>query len=81
MTIGRLFLRLEECLKVMGIAFDALQKDHSQLEVQCQKDSKDQKKLEQALDKVEKSLESTKDQLICIEKANLGLYNQIQVGI
>ncbi len=44
----------------MGIALDALQKDQNWLEVQYRKEFKDQKKLEQALDKVENSLESTK---------------------
>jgi hypothetical protein len=44
----------------VGIALDALQKDQNWLEVQYRKEFKDQKKLEQALDKVENSLESTK---------------------
>ncbi len=51
---------LEECLKAVGIALDTLQKDRNWLEVQYWKEFEKQKKLEQALDKVENNLESTK---------------------
>lgn len=63
-------------MQVMDVVLGALQKDHNCLEVQYQ-EFEDQKRLEQELDKVKKSLEFTKGQLACTEKANLGLYKQI----
>jgi chromosome segregation ATPase len=70
--------RLEECMQAINVALDTLQKDWNQLKVQYRKESKERKRLEETLDKVDRNLESIKGQLVHIEIAKLGLYKQIQ---
>ncbi len=65
-------------MQAINVALDTLQKDWNQLKVQYRKESKERKRLEETLDKVDRNLESIKGQLVHIEIAKLGLYKQIQ---